>query len=57
MPRAVMRIVLTDDNRVQLHGPLDDWLTCYGMLEEAKRLVAERAASRVSTEDDEVNAE
>ena len=38
MPKRII-VTLEDDGRVTVDGPLDDGLTCYGLLEVAREIL------------------
>jgi hypothetical protein len=40
MNKTVLTITLSEDGRVELNGPLQDRLLCYGLLETAKEIVS-----------------
>jgi hypothetical protein len=45
-PRAELRIVVNAEGKVEVTGPLDDQITCYGLLEIARDVVQNHAAAR-----------
>lgn len=45
-PRVELRIIITAEGKVEVTGPLDDQLTCYGLLEIARDVVHANAAQR-----------
>jgi putative aminopeptidase FrvX len=45
-PRAELRIIVTQEGKVEVTGPLDDKMTCYALLELARDVVKDHVDAR-----------
>ena len=47
-PAAQLIITLSPDGQIQVNGPIDNKLLCYGMLDSAKDAIRDRLAQQTS---------